>query len=206
MDGLTTYPVRTRTLPPGPDRGPADGQMRQTAFRPRLLATGIAVVAFVVALWSSPAFATSSEVRLTPEPPDSHFVYIGLSAPAPASFNSSYIGVFHVQFNYAHPSLQWSFTIAQKWQVESQGRPVQFTYLVFTDGKQVNNYRPHTEAATYLFHSSVGASFQFTGDAPWTSHSLHPAETIDIMLQFSYVLPGATIEHSFWGDYRIGIR
>ena len=101
--------------------------------------------------------------------------------------------------------MQWDFLIAQQWQHEAGKNPVHFEYHIYTRGREVNNYRPHVEPASYLFHSSIGVSFQFNGDAPWTHHSLRVGDTVDISAAFSYTIPGV-MEHDFWVNYRIGIR
>lgn len=69
------------------------------------------------------------------------------------------VGLFHVQYNYANSTMQWGFSIAKQWQTEAGSNPVDFEYHIYTRGKEVNNYRPHSEPASYLFHSSIGSSF-----------------------------------------------
>jgi hypothetical protein len=145
-------------------------------------------------------------MRLPRDTSTINFVYIELRRQNPFAFDSSYVGLFHVQYSYWDASMQWGFRIAQQWQIESGNNLVRFEYLVYTRGKEVNNYRPHFEPSSYLFHSSIPKTFQFKGDAPWTYHSLRTGDTVDIIARFSYTIPGSPTLHEFWANYRVGLR
>ncbi len=168
----------------------------------------IAVVVLSSVFLASPALAKGAPGGLGPTrvPSTTNFIYLETRRQTPFAYDSSYVGLFQVQYNYAHPSMQWGFTIAKQWQIESGQTPVRFEYHVYARGKEVNNYRPHTELASYLFHSSIGARFQFKGDAPWTYHSLRAGDTVDIIARFAYTVPGANSLHDFWANYRVGVR
>ena len=118
-----------------------------------------------------------------------------------------------MQYRYGANGLDWWFRIAPKWVQEAGNNKVTLDFTVTTRGKQVNNYQTHTERATYFFHSSIDG-FQFVGDFPWTSHRLHPGDTIDILVAFHYVVPAPNVpglhtnalRHDFWAHYRVGVR
>lgn len=118
--------------------------------------------------------------RTGPPAPTASFIYVPLSRRAPVVTNQTYIGTFWVQYRYSSNSLDWWFHLAPKWMEQAGANSVIFNYLITTEGKQVNNYQPHKKPANYFFHSSIERKFQFIGDAPWTSHRLHPGSVIDI--------------------------
>lgn len=156
--------------------------------------------------------ANMAEAQIGPRP-STRFVYLQTTPQVPMSGDNSYIGTFSVQFSYTNNVLAWGFKIAPKWVQEAGHDPVRFDYTVTTRGRMVENYTTHEELAVYVFHSSMGR-FKFTGDAPWTFHSLHTGDTVEIAATFSYIIPTPPIsglsqgqeKHSFWGYYRVGIR
>jgi hypothetical protein len=144
--------------------------------RPRL--SGVIGMAICLMFLGPPAFARvgPSGARSTRPESSTNFIYRELRKQSPFTYDSSYVGLFHVQYDYANSTMQWDFRIAKQWQTEAGPNLVDFEYHVFTRGKKANNYRPHSEPASFLFHSSIGSSFQFKGDAPWTHHSLRVGE------------------------------
>jgi hypothetical protein len=173
-----------------------------------LVLSGVIGVTIVCLMFlGPPAFARVGPrgVRSTGPESSTNFIYRELRRQTPFTYDSSYVGLFHVQYNYANSTMQWGFGIAKQWQTEAGPNPVEFEYHIYTRGKEVNNYGPHFEPASYLFHSSIGSSFQFKGDAPWTYHSLRIGDTVDIISKFTYTVPGI-LQHDFWANYRIGIR
>lgn len=178
--------------------------------RPRHAFGMVAVVLLTISLLMT--LVNNAEAQTVPQP-SARFVYLQVTPQVPMTSDYSYIGTFSVQFAYDDGVLNWGFRIAPKWVQEAGHSLVRFDYIVTTRGRQVGNYATHERPATYMFHSSMGR-FKFSGDAPWTFHSLHPGGTIDIAATFSYIIPAPTFpglsqgdeKHSFWGHYRVGIR
>ena len=112
------------------------------------------------------------------------------------------IDIFDTQYNYANDSLQWYLQIAPGYgQSLFTGQEVELTFQVTVNFKEIRSYhyRPHTEDATYIFHSSL-ADFTYNGKG--TPLRPMPGESVQVKFEgIGTITPAIVYGHE---DVHIG--
>jgi RHS repeat-associated protein len=114
-------------------------------------------------------------------PPRDHYHHLTITRTHPYVTSRDENGLFRARYNYQTRSLQFSMKFSAAASAGFGGRDVVGQFQVYVNGLDTSyHYEPHTEPASYLFHSSL-TTFAYKGES--TSQLLEPGDSAQITFE-----------------------